>query len=91
MPDILGGSEPYSMDFGDREYGAWLTANLSEREQIDRCLAFDRYCLTARWHPLRRRRRRAFQRFDQLAEQRGGPAPGPAWKVRHEFGEVRGE
>lgn len=38
-----------------------------------------------RWWWLRR-----VNEIDQLARERGGPPPGPSWKVRMEFGEPRG-
>lgn len=36
--------------------------------------------------PILRYARRRIKRLDAIAEQRGGPPPGPSWKIRHVWG-----
>lgn len=105
MTDPFGGCEPYSMDFGDREIRAWLEKNLTRAELAEHDELIDRAWRADGTQPWRfrgrlRRRlvwpytwvlRRRLRRFTALATERGGPMPGPSWKIRHVWGVAGGE
>lgn len=94
---VISGCEPYTMDFGDREFGVWLKTYLTADEYRRRS-DFDGRLQKLdgrlrRWRlPARVRRivtyvaRRRVLQLNDLARERGGPPPGPSWKVRTEWG-----
>lgn len=93
---MLGGHEPYDMDFGDTAYGEWLEQSLSSAElarrrwwfRLDCRMAYPRVVRWVTW-PLRWVVLWQLTKFDVLCEERSGQSP-PArdlsWKIRTEFG-----